>query len=146
MIKDIYYVCENTEELEGVIKTFYTPLFEDIETKSQVPNLNIYGVWGLMDMFCGYGERTYYKLNVENIEEMLVKAINIEVIRDESIILKYTFEDGSTYEGFIEDYYDWREGDIESLIAVAKEAVHHVFFLKCELTSEMLDFYTELWG
>lgn len=147
MGKKLYYVCDNTDNPDGEVKDFYAPLFEDYKTEHQCLQLDIYGVWDLMSLFSYCGERTYYELHIENIEEFLIKAVNVEVKRDDFFIFyKYFFEDGSLYEGEIEVDCDLEDEDIESLIEVAKEAVPHVFFLKCKLTSDMMDFYTEQWG
>ena len=99
-----------------------------------------------MAWFTHFGERAYYRINLENIDELLVKAIGVEVSKGEyDISFKYLFEDGSDYEGYIDVDDDW-DDDISSLIDIAKEAMTHIFFLKCELTSDMMDFYTEQWG
>lgn len=153
----VYYMCESQyidTNSDSVILDYLVPLYENVDLNDE------YNMESLMDLFSWCGERCYFSVNIDNLEEKLVRVKNVDTnIFESELKIQFLFEDGNIYEPnceFVleEDTVDY-EGlcpfeEVEKLIKIvdaSHKAASHLFFLKdMDLRCNMLVYEDEKWG
>ena len=153
MEEKLFYICENVRcplcengDSEEVVE-LDMPLYEDYKFVTDSGSLNICNLKQLMTLFCYWGERCYISIKRDLIKNNLIKVVSTEAyIENDSVIIKYHFEDGTEYTPSADmslDYFNKTQQKM--LIKLAKEAAPHIFNVNCELVETNFKFINESW-
>lgn len=152
-VKNLNYIHAN--ELEPIAgsddKFEYSlgedvPLYESALLKSTCKELDMWDVDGFVTELSCMGERIYYSMDVNAVKDLLVKVKSTEThIIDDTLTIKYIFEDGQVYE---QEFDDMESDILIKLRDAAIESAPHLFTLRDSntLTCNILTYECEMWG
>lgn len=155
MEKKLFYLEDNSSWIDidsNVIKQLEYPLYENIKFDSirfnQLELYDIYGSEDLMNHLLRLGERVYYSIKSDIVKSQLVIVSDVEITTNaDDISVKYTFENGQVFKRdniFEFEYYD--EKDVPLIIELLQKMSKHIFYVNCNIPSNMFEYEYERWG